>query len=245
MRWTNCGELREELRVRARTVGLGRHDLEGAAAELEALERAERGARVVVDAPLVRLVRDAVEPLRRQQQHALLLHAPLVHREHRPPGEQRLALADDALGVLDRAPHRLGLLARHRRHHPVLEQHLQVADRAGLLDRLHDRVERRPPRRAGARQRPGGGADVDGLHRSGRRRRRRRGGRRRGRRGRRGSSRRSRLCCRLRRKRIRRRRRRRRRRGLGGGLVVEGDRLRSSSGQVLLVHRRISRGIST
>ena len=176
----NCANCAVIARAR-RTVGLGRHDLEGAAAELEALERAERGARVVVDAPLVRLVRDAVEPLRRQQQHALLLHAPLVHREDRPPGEQRLALADDALGVLDRAPHRLGLLARHRRHHLVLEQHLQVADRAGLLDRLHDRVERRPPRRAGARQRPGGGADVDGLHRSGRRRRRRR--RRRGGRG--------------------------------------------------------------
>ena len=158
----NCANCAVIARARARTVGLGRHDLEGAAAELEALERAERGARVVVDAPLVRLVRDAVEPLRRQQQHALLLHAPLVHREDGPPGEQRLALADDALGVLDRAPHRLGLLARHRRHHLVLEQHLQVADRAGLLDRLHDRVERRPPRRAGAR-RPGGGADVDGC----------------------------------------------------------------------------------
>ena len=237
MRWTNCGELREELRMRARTVGLGRHDLEGAAAELEALERAERGARVVVDAPLVRLVRDAVEPLRRQQQHALLLHAPLVHREDGPPGEQRLALADDALGVLDRAPHRLGLLARHRRHHLVLEQHLQVADRAGLLDRLHDRVERRPPRRAGARQRPGGGADVDGLHRS-RRRRRRGSGRRRGRGGRSG-------CSRLRSKRIhglrRRRRSRLRREGiLGGGLVVEGHGLRSSSGQVFFVHRRNS-----
>ena len=92
----NCANCAVIARAR-RTVGLGRDDLEGAAAELEALERAERGARVVVDAPLVRLVRDAVEPLRRQQQHALLLHAPLVHREHRPPGEQRLALADGAL----------------------------------------------------------------------------------------------------------------------------------------------------
>ena len=166
------------LRARARTVGLGRHDLEGAAAELEALERAERGARVVVDAPLVRLVRDAVEPLRRQQQHALLLHAPLVHREHRPPGEQRLALADDALGVLDRAPHRLGLLARHRRHHLVLEQHLQVADRAGLLDRLHDRVERPTP----SRRRPPATRRGCRCRRSAPsgRRRRRRGGRRRG-----------------------------------------------------------------
>eukprot|EP00327_Prymnesium_parvum_P008759 CAMPEP_0182820314 /NCGR_PEP_ID=MMETSP0006_2-20121128/13062_1 /TAXON_ID=97485 /ORGANISM="Prymnesium parvum, Strain Texoma1" /LENGTH=223 /DNA_ID=CAMNT_0024946979 /DNA_START=439 /DNA_END=1107 /DNA_ORIENTATION=- len=104
-------------------------------AALDALDRRQRRAAVMVDCPVLRDEGDAVEGLRGEDEHARLLHPPLVARDHRPAAQRALPLADEPAHVLHRPSHRLCVAGDQQLRAMLLQQRRQLRHAAHPLQR--------------------------------------------------------------------------------------------------------------